>query len=371
MPTIAIVGDLFLQQTLPDTPALAEVGAALRSADVAFGNLEAPVSRRGVKSDKWINMRMSPDLLDDIQRLGFNLLTLANNHLFDFDETAFFDTLRYLDDSDLRYVGAGADLDAAWQAQIIDLAGTRVAFLGGCSTLGPGSAATSDRPGVAPVRVAESYHIDPAASLEQPGSAPYVHTRAWKDDLQRACQAVADAKASADFVIVAMHWGVPPTWRSRFQDGLAEYQIEVGHALVEAGADLIVGAHPHSLQEVEIWQGKPIFYSLGNFVFHHSRGARESPVSRHAPYTLNIKRRDRIWSETIILLAEITAGTVHCKLLPALLDENGNPHLLGGDEAQAVLERLALLSPQAALHYQDGVGYLVQGGARGENQSAT
>lgn len=368
MPTIALVGDLFLQQPLPDTPALAEVADALRAADIAFGNLEAPVSLRGAASEKWINMRMSPDLLDELKRLGFSMLTLANNHLFDYGETAFFDTLRYLDECDLRYVGAGADLDAAWRAQIIDLAGTRVALLGAASTLGPGSAATQDRPGVAPIHIAESYHIDPAASLEQPGSAPYVHTRAWAADLQRACQAVADARASADCVIVAMHWGVPPTWRSRFQDGLADYQSEVGHALVEAGADLIVGAHPHSLQEVEVWRGKPIFYSLGNFVFHHNRGAPETPVSRHSPYSLNINRRDRIWSETVILLAEITADAVNCKLLPVLLDDDGNPQLLQGDEAQAVMERLAVLSPKAALHYQAGVGYLVQGGARSEKQ---
>ncbi|MCY4465459.1 MAG: CapA family protein [Chloroflexi bacterium] len=370
MPTIALVGDLFLQQPLPEPSALAGVGPVLRSADIAFGNLEAPVSTVGAPTEKWINMRMSPDLLDDVKRLGFNLLTLANNHLFDYGEAAFFDTLRHLDDSELRYVGAGADLDAAWRAQIIELAGTRVAFLGAASTLGPGSAATADRPGVAPVHIAESYHIDPAASLEQPGSAPYVHTRAWKDDLQRACQAVADARANAEFVIVAMHWGVPPAWRPRFQDGLADYQVEVGHALVEAGADLIVGAHPHSLQEVEVYRGKPIFYSLGNFVFHHNRGPmRETPVSRHSPYTLNIKRRNRNWSETIILLAEVAEGAVHCKLLPALLDDEGNPQLLQGDEARAVIERLAVLSPKAALHYHDGMGYLVQGGVRSENQS--
>ncbi len=369
MPTIALVGDLFLQQPLPDTPALGEVGAALRSADIAFGNLEAPVSARGAATEKWINMRMPPDLLDDIKRLGFNMLTLANNHLFDYGEVAFFDTLRYLDKRELRFVGAGADLDAAWRAEIVETGGLRIAFLGGCSTLGPGSAATPDRPGVAPIHIAESYHIDAAASLEQPGSAPYVHTRAWTSDLQRACKAVADASANADCVIVALHWGVPPTWRSRFQDGLADYQIEVGHALVEAGADLIVGAHPHSLQEVEVWRGVPIFYSLGNFVFHHNRGARETPVSRHAPYSLNIKRRDRIWSETIILLAEVAEDAVHCKLLPVLLDEDGNPQLLHGDEARAVIERLAVLSPKAALHYHDGVGNLVQGGARSESQS--
>ena len=155
MPTIALVGDIFLQQALPDSPALAEVIAALRDADIAFGNLEAPVSERGAPIEKWINMRMPPQLLDDIKRLGFGMLTLANNHLFDFGELAFFDTFDHLRAAGIRSVGAGENLDAAWRAQIIELDGLRVAFLGGASTLGPGSAATRYRPGVAPIHVAE------------------------------------------------------------------------------------------------------------------------------------------------------------------------------------------------------------------------
>ena len=359
MPTIALVGDIFLQQTLPDTDALDSVRTALRSADIAFGNLEAPVSIRGAPSEKWINMRMPPELLADIKRLGFDMLTLANNHLYDYGEVAFRDTLAHLRDAGIRYVGAGENLDAAWRAEIITLDGMRVAFLGGTSTLGPGSAATPDRPGVAPIHVAESYHIDPAASLEQPGSAPYVHTRAWKEDLQRACQAVEAARHNADFVIVALHWGVPPAWRPRFQDGLADYQIEVGHALVDAGANLIVGAHPHSLQEVEVYGGAPICYSLGNFVFHHNRNpAPDTPVSRHAPYTLDIKRRNREWAETVILLADLTSGGLQCRLLPALLDEEGNPALLRGEEARALIQRLAVMSPKSALQYDADIGIL-------------
>ena len=366
MPTIALVGDIFLQQPLPDSPALAEVSAALRDADIAFGNLEAPVSMRGAPIEKWINMRMSPPLLDDIKRLGFGMLTLANNHLFDFGELAFFDTLDHLRAAGIRSVGAGENLDAAWRAEVIEVGGFRVAFLGGASTLGPGSAATRDRPGVAPIHIAESYHIDAVASIEQPGSAPYVHTRAWTEDLQRACQAVADARKSADCVIVALHWGVPPAWRPRFQDGLADYQIEVGHALVEAGADIIVGAHPHSLQEVEVYRGGIIFYSLGNFVFHHNRGpVRDTPVSRHAPYHLNIKRRNRNWSETVIVLAELGADGLQCRLLPALLDEDGNPQRLHGDQARAVIQRLAVMSPKAALEYSANTGIVCGGGARG------
>ncbi len=360
MPTIAMVGDIFLQEALPQSDGLTAVASLLRSADIAFGNLEAPVSERGAPIDKWINMRMPPALLEDLRQLGFDILTLANNHAWDFGEVAFFDTTRHLGQHGLLCVGAGDDLDAAWQAEVATLGDIKVAFLGATSTLGPGSAAAKNRPGVAPIRVSEAYHLDPLASLEQPGSAPYVHTRAWREDLEQAVAAVGKAKSQSDFVLVALHWGVPPFWRPRFHDGLADYQVEVGHRLVEAGADLIIGHHPHSLQEVELYRGKPIFYSLGNFVFHHNKGpVSDTPVSRHAPYAVAVDRRNREWSETVIVIADMAAeGQASYRLQPALLDAAGNPQLLAGDEARALIERLDALSPRAEIRYRDGLGRL-------------
>ena len=360
MPTIAMVGDIFPQQALPDSPELAAVQSLLRSADVAFGNLETPVSTRGTPAEKWINMRMPPELLADVRDLGFDMLTLANNHMLDFGELAFRDTLDHLREHDLPFVGAGLDLDAAWRAQVVRVGEAKVAFLGAASTLGPGSAAAAGKPGVAPIHVSEAYHVDPAASLEQPGSAPYVHTRAWREDLDRAIAAVEAVRSEADLLVLAMHWGVPPFWRSRFQDGLADYQIEVGRALIDAGVDVIAGHHPHSLGEVEVYQGKPIFYSLGNFVFHHNRGpVRDTPVSRNAPYGVSVQRRNRNWSETVIVLADIAAdGAVSFSLQPALLDADGNPQLLDGDEARALIKRLDEMSPNASIVYRAGLGYL-------------
>ncbi len=360
MPTIAMVGDIFLQEALPQTAELAAVSDVLRGVDVAFGNLETPVSERGTPVDKWINMRMPPDLLSALVDMGIDIVTLANNHMWDFGEVAFFDTLRHLDDHALPHVGAGASLNEAWAAEIVSLSDIRVAFLGASSTLGPGSAAADGRPGVAPIQISESYHLDPPASLEQPGSAPYVFTSAWREDLERAIAAIKDARAQADFVVLALHWGVPPFWRPRFQDGLADYQIEVGHALIEAGADVIVGHHPHSLQEVEIHCGKPIFYSLGNFVFHQNKGpVSETPVSRHAPYSVNVDRRNREWSETVIVLAEFVAsGEARYSLQPALLDSVGNPRLLAGEDGRSVIDRLDQMSPNAEIRLFNGLGQL-------------
>ena len=360
MPTVAMVGDIFLQQPLPKSSELADVVEMLRAADFAFGNLETPVSQGGEPIEKWINMRMNPDLLTDVMDLGFQVLTLANNHMMDFGEIAFVDTLTHFQQRNLTYVGAGLDIDQAWEAKILSEAGIDVAFLGASSTLSPGLAAGPGRAGVAPIHVSEAYHVDPAASMEQPGSAPYVFTRAWQEDVDRAVAAIESVLPDADLIVVAMHWGVPPLWRPRFQDGLADYQIAVGHALIDAGADVIIGHHPHSLQEIEIYQGKPIFYSLGNFVFHHNRGpVKESVVSRNAPYTLNVERRNRIWSETVIVFADVDEdGDIAYSLQPVLLNEVGNPTLLKGAEAQALVERLSAMSAKAAIQYRDGRGHL-------------
>lgn len=360
MPKIAIVGDIFPQQPLPQSAELADVRALLRAADIAFGNLETPVSKRGAPVEKWINMRMPPELLTDVQDLGFDIVTLANNHMMDFGEVALHDTFRHLAERDLPYIGAGENLDAAWRAEVFDVGDTRVAFLGAASTLGQQSAATDDKPGVAPIHVSESYNIDFAGSMEQPGSAPYVFTRAWQEDVDRAILAIEAARREADFVILALHWGVPPFWRSRFQDGLADYQIEVGRALIDAGADCIVGHHPHSLQEVEIYRGAPIFYSLGNFVFHHNKGpVNDTPISRNAPYAVSVDRRNRNWSETVIVFADIADdGEVDYSFQPVLLDDIGNPQLLHGGEAAALIERLDCMSPNASVCCRNGLGHL-------------
>ncbi len=360
MPTIAAVGDIFLQEALPPTAELAAVSEVLRGVDIAFGNLETPVSTRGAPAEKWVNMRMPPDLLPDIAALGFNMLTLANNHMMDFGEVALRDTFDCLRERDLPYVGAGENLDAAWRAESVEIGALKVAFLGAASTLGPGAAAAANSPGVAPIHVSESYHIDPAASLEQPGSAPYVFTRAWREDLERATRAIEAARKEADFLVLALHWGVPPFWRPRFQDGLADYQIEVGRALIDAGADLIVGHHPHSLQEVEVYRGKPIFYSLGNFVFHHNQGpVSDTPISRNSPYGMTVARRNRNWRETVIVLVDVAAdGAASYSLQPALLDADGNPQLLRGEEARSVVQRLDDMSPNARLSYEAGNGHL-------------
>ena len=343
--TLAIVGDLFLTADLTSEQAADAAFAPLRAAALSFANLEAPVTEGGAASEKWINMQMAPAQLAGLRALGFDVFTIANNHMMDYGYDGFADTLRYLRAAGFPYVGGGEDLGAAWAAQVVEIGERRVALLGGASTLGATLPATDERPGVAPVRINESYAIDPNASLEQPGGAPYVHTRPWAADVERARAAIQAARADADFVVIAMHWGVPPLWRSRFQDGLAEYQLTLAQAFAEAGADLIVGHHPHSLQTIARVGQTPVFYSLGNFIFHHNRlGAEPSAVAQHAPYTLTVGR-DRQWMETVVLTVDFAGSEPSYRLYPVLLDEEGNPQAIRGAEAGELFARLGELSP--------------------------
>lgn len=343
--TLAIVGDLFLTAELSAEQAADAAFAPIRAAKVAFANLEAPVTDGGAPSQKWINMRMAPALLGNLRMLGFDVFTIANNHLMDYGYEGFADTLQHLRAAGFPFVGGGEDLDAAWAAHIVTMGGKRVALLGGSSTLGATLPATDQRPGVAPVRISESYAVDANGSLEQPGSAPYVHTHPWAADVARARAAIRAAKAAADFVVIAMHWGVPPLWRSRFQDGLAEYQVTLAEEFAAAGADLIVGHHPHSLQTIAQVGRTPVFHSLGNFIFHHNRlGAEPTAVAQHAPYSLTVGR-NRQWKETVVLTVDFTSAEPSYRLYPVLLDDAGNPQAISGQDARELFARLGELSP--------------------------
>jgi poly-gamma-glutamate capsule biosynthesis protein CapA/YwtB (metallophosphatase superfamily) len=356
-----IVGDVVPVEELSASPAVARAMSLLRTAGLAFGNLEAAVSRRGAPAEKLYSLRADPNSIDGLYDLGFRVMTVANNHALDYGVEAFLDTLSTLKQKGILPVGGGQHTQEAWQPAILSLDGLRIAFLGAASTLPPGFAAGEDRPGIAPIHVTETFQIDPTLSLEQPGSAPYVHTRAWPEDVETAQAAVRNARALADFVIVSMHWGVPPLWRAPSQRDLACYQQPVGHALIQAGADLVVGHHPHSLQGIEVYRGRPIFYSLGNFLFGSQDGDVYAPLARNLPYDYEDKP-DRQWSESIILqVTPDRSGTVTYEAWPVLLDKVGYPHLLEGDEAQAVIQRLAALSAPlgSELVFEEGRGRLM------------
>lgn len=262
--TLALVGDIFIDR--PDPPsAFAATADLLRAADVLFGNCETPIAEGG---EPWRGkpltancLKMPPASIAAFTAVGFDAVGVASNHSLDFGAAALLRTLELLDDAGIGHCGAGADATAAHRPAIVSKGGVTIAFLAYTSVYTPGWEATADRPGIATVRVETAYKPHPRMH-EVPGSPATTLTFPDARDCERLVADIRAAKVQADLVVVSWHWGVSERYRL-----LVPYQIELGHLALDAGADLLIGHHPHLLQGVEVYKGKPLFYSLGNFAF--------------------------------------------------------------------------------------------------------
>lgn len=329
--TISLAGDVMIRtpglvrQAAGESGFAAALGELARS-DLAIGNLEIPLSCRGYRVPKTSSLRADPAVIDDVAALGFGAVTLANNHLMDFGPDAMRDTIAACDQAVIAHCGAGMDLDAALAPTWLSAGARRIALISVACTLPVESEAGPGKPGIAPLRVRFSFEIDPNLLAEQPGTMPWVHSEAVIEDRERVGRVIgACGTAGADAVVVGIHWGVPSYWLSPYQGLLCEYQRPLARALIDAGADVVCGHHAHQLHPIEVYRGKPIFYSLGNFVF-------ESPG-------------DYSFMEPESLIARVTLGArLGCELVPIVLDARGLPRRAVGDEATAVLEKVRRLS---------------------------
>jgi poly-gamma-glutamate capsule biosynthesis protein CapA/YwtB (metallophosphatase superfamily) len=234
------------------------VADLLKTGDVAFCQLEAVLSERGSPLPQArLPCRGRPSVARAIKDAGFDVVSFASNHCLDLGREAFFDTISVLEEEGLSVVGAGRNIDEARKPAILDCSGTRVAFLAYNSILPHGFWADLHRPGCAPMRGLTLYE---QIEHDQPGTPCRVHTFAHRDDLGALQDDIVQAKSRADLVIVSMHWGI-----HFIPAVLADYQRDVAHAAIDAGADLILGTHPHILKGIEVYGGKVIFYSLCNF----------------------------------------------------------------------------------------------------------
>lgn len=328
--SIALVGDLMLRDRLAKVRRDDDTGfdaalAALRESDVVVANLEMPLSTRGSKMLKHSNLRSDPAVIDDVAAMGVHAVSLANNHMMDYGSEALLDTLAACDRAGIARCGAGASLTDAMQPALLEAGGLRIALLSVSSTLPLGSEAYDAMAGIAPIRVQFSLEVDTNLINEQPGTMPIVHTWTRAEDQEMVCDAVRLLAGQADLVVVAIHWGVPAWWLSPYQGLLATYQQPLGHALVDAGAGVVFGHHSHSLHGIEVYNGAPIFYSAGNFLFERPRGFMEP--------------------ESLIVRLDLSTGSTLCvEIIPLMVDERGLPELATGATANAVLRKLAALS---------------------------
>jgi len=258
-----------------------------------------------------------------------------------------YDTLDAVRSAGIAAVGAGPTLAASLAPAVLTAGGVRVAFVGLSTTLPVGSGAADDRPGMAPVRVTTSYVIDSAALDETPGAAPVVETRCWPEDVAAATAAVTAAKRAADLCVVGVHWGVPNGWVAQFQEPVAMYQRPLAEALVGAGADIIVGHHPHVLHAIDMINGRPVFYSLGNFMFHSVVVGRLPKLRRTDPPYSWRSLRAAATRDSVVALVTCGPGSAQTiDLVPIMMNAGGDPELATGADAARILAALdALCEP--------------------------
>lgn len=241
-----------------------KIADELRKGDIVYGNLEFPATDKGAfdVSKFWgVGRRMKPEDIQALTYAGFDVVSLANNHLMDYGPEGLLQTIDLLNAERIAHCGAGRSIEEARKPAIVERDGIRVAFVSFTSVFVPSFAATTDRPGMATLRVSTAY-LPHQRVLEQPGAPATSLTFSDPKDVKSLLSTIKQSKATADVVVVSTHWGVSQGYRRR-----VDYQTEVGRACIDAGASLVVGHHPHVLQGVEVYKRGVICYSLGDFVF--------------------------------------------------------------------------------------------------------
>jgi poly-gamma-glutamate synthesis protein (capsule biosynthesis protein) len=266
-------------------PALKE---KLVNADILEINEEFPFGTKGTpESDKQYTFRVDPKYVPVFTDMGVDVVGLANNHILDYGQDCMQQTLAELAAVSIPETGVAENLDSAKQPVVIEKNGKKYAFI--------------------------------AASRVLPKGSWDLRNRNWTVfgayDTTAVIDAIQSAKSQYDYVFVMIHWGTEKTTT------LTNYQQKMGHSFIDAGADAVIGSHPHVLQGIEYYNGKPIFYSLGNFIFNQ---------------TIN---------ETAALSLTVSPdGTTTYSLIPAKA-VNGTTQLESVTEAAKTIEGMRKISP--------------------------
>ncbi|MCD8052186.1 MAG: CapA family protein [Clostridiales bacterium] len=320
--TLCFAGDVNLAEGQYTTAALDSYGLSgcvsetlrnyMTGADIMCLNNEFTYSSRGTPLEgKTYTYRANPSRVSVLEELGVDVAVLANNHIYDYGEEALLDTLDTLDGAGIARIGAGENLEEASAIYYAQLENCTVAYL-------------------AASRVEWSAQTKPATS-----NSPGTFYTAY--DTELLYQRVQEAQEQADFVVVYMHWGIEGT------ADLEEYQTEVGDALVDAGADLVIGDHPHQLQGVRYYNGVPIFYSLGNYWF-----------SRKEEYTMLVN----------VTLTGDKNGVdeVSCQIVPAYQQASATVTWLESADSQRAMYDYLVSLPGSNVTIDDG-GMVTEKGA--------
>jgi len=272
----------------------------LQGSDLVFGNLETPIIQGREIANFEMIFRSNPGTEKALKEAGFSVLSLANNHTPNFGEEGLRSTFNYLENAGIKYVGAGKDTKEANQPIYIEVKGIRFVFLAYNDT-----------------------DVVPAAYEASENHAGTAFMR-----IEKMAAAVKEAKQKADFVIVSMHAG------NEYTEKPNDSQINFAHRAIDAGADLIIGHHPHVVQPMEKYEGKYIFYSLGNFVF------------------------DQMWSQEtkqgLTIKVYFTKKEIRkISFLPVVTDNLAQPRMANNSEAEKILERLDFPLTDRTVYFWD------------------
>ncbi|WP_211259872.1 CapA family protein [Streptomyces violens] len=258
---MAAAGDVFVHRDAPGQ-ALQHVREVFGQCDAVFANLEGNYSRTTERAPSaGVPVVAAPENAVGVTADAFTVVSLANNHSLDGGYQALLDTRRLMRDSGVATAGAGENLAAAREPALLDTRRGRLAVLAYASVFPHGYEARAQVPGLAPMRA--HTHFTPWEQNEwNPGLVPRITTCPDEADLAALHEDIERAKATADLVVVSFHWG---DFTRPYV--LTDHEIRTARAVVDAGADAVLGHHHHLLRGIEIYRGKPIYYGLGHFAF--------------------------------------------------------------------------------------------------------
>lgn len=268
--TLVFVGDIMLSRQIGKIMTTEDdwrfpfqyVRDFLRNADLVFGNLEGPISGRGKNQGSIYSFNADPYAVQGLADANFKVVSVANNHILDYGPQAFLDTLAVLKVAGIDPVGGGVDYESAHTPVIETLGDTKIAFLGYTNLL--------------PQRVGTK---DASPAVAYPDEETVKHD-------------IIAAKRHADIVVVSFHWG------EEYHTAHNAWQERMAHAAIDAGASLVIGHHPHVVQEVESYNGGYIAYSLGNFVFDQNF-SEDTSKGLLLEATVNNKKVDSVKTFTV------------------------------------------------------------------------
>lgn len=243
--SISVTGDVMFARNMAgvlslDSSPFSGVSNVTSNVDLLLINFEnaATSSENVVKGD--VPLKCSPDYVPLAKANNNTVAALANNHAFDYGIGGMQDTVKYLDDAGITPIGAGNSEDEAHQAVVKDVNGRKITIL---------NYMDADNFKEYP------YEVIPYANGSNPGYSAYDYSDAQKQ---------ISENNDSDLIIAYLHFG------NEYSTSPNENQVKIAHELIDLGADVVIGSHPHVPQGIEMYNGKPIFYSLGNFIFDQS-----------------------------------------------------------------------------------------------------